>query len=82
MVKPPENREHPYTVAELIAELGKLPADMRAMVRGYEGGYHDAAGLEVKRIALNVHNSWYYGPHDEADSYTGEGAKIIDAVII
>lgn len=86
MTEQSENREEPYTVAQLIAELQKLPPDMRAMVRGYEGGYHDAGNPAVKKIALNVHDAWYYGPHEDGDGYEvrdkPDAFKIVDAVII
>lgn len=60
-------RENPFTVGDLISELQKLPADMRVMVRGYEGGYHDASKPEIKPIKVNKNEPWYYGPHDDPD---------------
>lgn len=60
-----KTREAPFTVADLIAALQKLPADMRVMTRGYEGGFHDCSAPAVQPIKLNKNSEWYYGPHDD-----------------
>jgi hypothetical protein len=75
-----ENREQPYTVAQLISELQKLPSDMRVMITGYEGGYHDGGAPTVKDIRLNVHEEEFYGPHDDADQYD-EGESVKAAIL-
>ena len=54
-------------VQQLIQELQKHPPEMRVIVKGYEGGYHDLSAPEVTPIRLNVHREWYYGPHEDAD---------------
>lgn len=56
------------TVAELIEQLQQHPKDMRVIVCGYEGGYHDAKAAESIPILLNINQAWYYGPHEEWDS--------------
>lgn len=76
--------DQPYTVAQMIAELQKLPPDMRVMVTGYEGGYHDASEPKVDDIRLNMHRgSSYYGPHDHANYLNGDqSGEIVKAAII
>lgn len=57
------------TIGELCIILEHLPADMRVVVNGYEGGYDDVVNEEIREItlALNVNkDSCYFGPHDEA----------------
>lgn len=74
-----ENRNKPFTVAQLIAELQKLPPDMRVMVRWYEGGYNDCGVPKLVQIKLNQNTEWYYGAHDDPGSK--ETADITVAVI-
>jgi len=59
-------RDHPYTVAMLIEELSKHPANRRIVVPGYEGGFRDA-DPEMVRLNLNKNSEWFYGPHEEAE---------------
>ena len=61
-------------VKELIQLLRKHPPEMRVIVDGYEGGYDDTRGLEIKNIALNAHKEWYYGPHADVGDSPGEAA--------
>ena len=70
-----ESRDKPFTVAELIEELRKLPAEMRVMVRGYEGGYHDCQTPAIEPIKLNVNSEWYYGPHDTPSDHESSDVK-------
>jgi hypothetical protein len=57
------------TVKELIAELQTLDPDLHVFTQGYEGGYNDANPIgPVMEIALDVHEEWYYGKHEEADT--------------
>ena len=56
-------------VKELIEQLQTLDPDLHVFVCGYEGGYNDAGPIsEIKEIALNVHEEWYYGQHEDADT--------------
>jgi ribosome modulation factor len=55
------------TVKELIEQLQQLPADLRVVVRGYEGGVDDIDRLEQGYIQLNAHQEWYYGKHERVD---------------
>lgn len=53
------------TVFELIERLKQLPPNVRVVTRGYEGGYCDITEIQEKKLRLNVHREWFYGPHDE-----------------
>jgi hypothetical protein len=56
------------TVKKLIEQLQQLDPDLHVFVRGYEGGYDDAGPISpVIEIALDVHEEWYYGKHEDAD---------------
>ena len=73
------------TAKELITELSKLNPDIRIMTCGYEGGYCDfqiiGEKIKPKKVALNVNNKWYYGPHDNAKSHP-ECPNIVEAYVI
>jgi hypothetical protein len=56
------------TIKELIEQLQQLDPDLHVFTQGYEGGYHDAGVGDIQEIALDIHNEWYYGPHEDADS--------------
>jgi len=57
------------TVKELIEQLQTLDPDLHVFVQGYEGGYNHAGPIgNVREIALDVHEEWYYGKHEDADS--------------
>lgn len=57
------------TVKELIEQLQTLDPDLHVFTAGYEGGYEDVVSVGgVKEIALNVHEEWYYGKHEDADT--------------
>lgn len=65
------------TVKELIEQLQTLDPDLHVFTPGYEGGYEDVVSVgDIREIALNHHDEWYYGPHtdvdlvDNKDSYT------------
>jgi hypothetical protein len=65
-------------VSELIEILKQQPPDMRVIVDGYEGGYSDVRNIRQTPIKLNVHTSWYYGPHDRCqDNEEGETALLL-----
>lgn len=56
------------TVKELIEQLQTLDPDLHVFTTGYEGGFEDVVQVgNVKEFALNVHEEWYYGKHEEAD---------------
>ena len=59
------------TVKELIEKLQTLDPNLRVFVSGYEGGYDDATiPNNIMDIALDYHDEWYYGNHEDAD-YSG-----------
>lgn len=55
------------TIAELIEELRTLDPNLHVFIPGYEGGYNDVSVSAPKDIALNVHDEWYYGSHEDAE---------------
>ena len=57
------------TVKELIEQLQTLDPDLHVFVSGYEGGYkYVELENEIMEIALDVHDEWWYGKHEDADS--------------
>ncbi len=56
------------TVKELIEQLQQLDPDLHVFTSGYEGGYNDVYVGEEMEIALNVHDEWYYGKHEDAST--------------
>ena len=60
-------------VKQLIEELQKHNPDDFVVVNGYEGGLSEAKTLQKMVIALDVHDKWYYGAHEEIfDEYDKE----------
>ena len=53
------------TVAELIAELRKYPADLQVYISGYEGGVDDVTDLVPVRVQRDVNTESYYGRHED-----------------
>lgn len=52
------------TTHELAHKLLEGP-DLLVTRNGYEGGVHEITTIqEPKKIKLNVHDEWYYGPHE------------------
>lgn len=51
---------------ETLQNLRKEHGDIEVMVPGYEGGYHNELliGPEAEEVILDVHEEWYYGPHE------------------
>jgi len=56
------------TVKQLIEQLQQLDPDLYVFTAGYEGGYNDVYVGEEMEIALNVHEEWYYGKHEDAST--------------
>lgn len=56
------------TVKELIEQLQQLDPDLHVFTQGYEGGYNDVHLGEEIEIALDVHEEWYYGKHEDAST--------------
>lgn len=57
------------TVKELIEQLQQLDPELHVFTEGYEGGYkYVELEDEIMEIALDVHDEWWYGKHEDADS--------------
>ena len=67
------------TAQQLIEKLQQIDPETRVFVPGYEGGYNDATMSNIQDIALDVHDAWYYGTHEDAAS---ELAKDKNKVIV
>jgi hypothetical protein len=75
------------TVKELIEQLQQLDPDLHVFTSGYEGGYNDIdEDYDIVEIALDVHEEWYYGKHESADSgyYVPDKSKfkIVKGIIL
>jgi len=55
------------TIKELIEQLEQLDPDLHVFTAGYEGGFNDVYVGNEREIALNVHEEWYYGKHEDAN---------------
>ena len=72
------------TAKQLIEILQQVDPETRIFVPGYEGGYDDASANGIRDIALDVHNEWYYGDHEEANHsyYKVEGKTIVKGIVL
>ena len=71
------------TVKELIEKLQTLDPNLRVFVSGYEGGYDDAAiPNNIMDIALDYHDEWYYGKHEDANVVDKTKYIIVEGVIL
>ena len=72
------------TAKQLIEALQQVDPETRIFVPGYEGGYNDATISNIQNIALDVHDAWYYGTHEDADHsyYKVEGKTIVKGVVL
>ena len=71
------------TVKELIEQLQTLDPNLRVFVSGYEGGYDDAAiPNNIMDIALDYHDEWYYGKHEDANVVDKTKYTIVEGVIL
>lgn len=72
------------TAQQLIEKLQQLDPETRIFVPGYEGGYNDATISNIQDIALNVHDAWWYGDHEDADHsyYKVEGKTIVKGIVL
>lgn len=71
-------------VKDLIEQLKQYDPDIRVVTHGNKGGYKDLGYVSESELALNVHDEWWYGPHEDPDiadhyekTYTIEKAIII-----
>jgi hypothetical protein len=71
------------TVQELIEQLQTLDPDLHVFTNGYEGGYEDVVSVgDAKEIALNYHNEWWYGDHEDAYVVDRENYTIVKGIIL
>ena len=71
------------TVKELIEQLQTLDPDLHVFVSGYEGGYkYVELENEIMEIALDVHDEWWYGKHEDADSSYFVPDKIVKGIVL
>jgi hypothetical protein len=70
------------TVKELIEQLQQLDPELHVFVDGYEGGYEDVVISEIKDIALNVNNDWWYGVNDNYDEIKHITNTVVKGIIL
>ena len=70
------------TAQQLIEKLQQLDPETRIFVPGYEGGYNDATISNIQNIALDVHDAWYYGTHEDAASELSKGKTIVKGIVL
>ena len=70
------------TVKELIEQLQQLDPELHVFVDGYEGGYDDVTISEIKEIALNVNNDWWYGVNDNYDETKHIDNTVVKGIIL
>ena len=70
------------TVGELIEKLQQLDPDIHVFVQGYEGGFEDVSVSDIKDMALNVNEEWYYGKHEFAENVEKTQYKIVKGIIL
>jgi hypothetical protein len=69
-------------VRELIEKLQHLDPDLHVFVSGYEGGCEDINIGDVKDVALNVNEEWYYGKHEFAENVDKSKYKIVKGIVL
>jgi len=71
------------TVKELIEQLQTMDPELYVFTDGYEGGYEDVVSVDnVREIALNYHDEWYYGPHIDAEDEHRNTHPIVKGIIL
>ena len=56
------------TVKDLIEKLQTVDPDLVVLTDGYEGGYREVYfNGHVFKFNKDVHDEWYYGPHERID---------------
>jgi hypothetical protein len=70
-------------VKELIQKLSELDPESYVFTKGYEGGFQDIdINLPQKDVYLNVHEEWWYGPHDSHPPINKKNQLLVKAVIL
>lgn len=56
------------TVKDLIEKLQTVDPDLVVLTSGYEGGYREVHfSGDVFEFNKDVHDEWYYGPHERVE---------------
>ena len=70
-------------VGELIEQLQQLDPELHVFVCGYEGGYNYAGpASKIMEVALNYHNEWWYGDHEDANEVDRENYTIVKGIVL
>ena len=70
------------TAKQLIETLQQVDPETRIFVPGYEDGYNDATVSEIRDIALDVYDEWYYGAHEDADRVISGDVVIVKGIVL
>ena len=71
------------TVKELIQKLSELDPELHVFTEGYEGGFqHVNPNFPQKDVYLNVHEEWWYGPHDTHPSINRKDQLPVKGIIL
>lgn len=70
-------------VKELIQKLSELDPELHIFTQGYEGGFKDIdSSLPQIDVYLNVHEEWWYGPHDSHPSPSKKDQLPVKGIIL
>ena len=72
-------------VKELIEKLQEMDQELYVFTKGYEGGYDhlELINPATRDVALEVHDEWYYGKHDDADQFPNvKGDRVVKGIIL
>jgi hypothetical protein len=70
-------------VKELIQKLSELDPELNIFTQGYEGGFKDIdSSLPEIDVYLNVHEEWWYGPHDSHPGPSKKDQLPVKAIIL
>ncbi len=74
-------------VSDLIEVLRQVPADLRAVVNGYEEGYDDLSPEQIStaKISLNTGRRRWEGRHGDSRDLTKrrpESLDMVDALVL
>lgn len=70
------------TVKELIEYLNKYDQNLIVSLNGYEGGITDKISLRETEVHLDINGKWYYGEHEECNSFVNLEAKKEKRIVI
>lgn len=75
------------TVSELIKLLQEYPANLRAVVNGYEDGYDDLSPeqISIAKISLDTGTHHWEGQHGDPRHRVGEtsdGIEVVEALVL